>query len=45
VEKAIKVALVLHGIEFPKTHDLDFLLARLDGRGLPFLRSRRTPRR
>jgi HEPN domain-containing protein len=34
VEKAIKVALVLHGIDFPKTHDLDFLLARAEGHGL-----------
>jgi len=34
VEKAIKVGLVLHGIDFPKTHDLDFLLARAEGHGL-----------
>lgn len=34
VEKAIKAALVLYGIDFPKTHDLDFLLARAAGRGL-----------
>lgn len=34
VEKAIKVALVLHGVDFPRTHDLDFLLARAEGRGL-----------
>jgi HEPN domain-containing protein len=34
VEKAIKVVLVLHAIDFPKTHDLDFLLARAEGRGL-----------
>jgi HEPN domain-containing protein len=27
VEKALKVALTLNGIDFPKTHDLDFLLA------------------
>ena len=27
VEKALKVALTLSGIDFPKTHDLDFLLA------------------
>lgn len=26
VEKALKVALTLKGIDFPKTHDLDFLL-------------------
>jgi HEPN domain-containing protein len=34
VEKAVKVVLVLHGIDFPKTHDLDFLLARARGHGL-----------
>lgn len=34
VEKAIKTALVLHGVDFPKTHDLDFLLARAEGHGL-----------
>jgi HEPN domain-containing protein len=34
IEKAITVALVLRGIDFPKTHDLDFLLARADGHGL-----------
>ena len=34
VEKSVKAALVLHGIDFPKTHDLDFLLARAEGRGL-----------
>lgn len=28
VEKAIKAVLVLRGIDFPKTHDLDLLLAR-----------------
>ena len=28
VEKAIKAVLVLCGIDFPRTHDLDFLLAR-----------------
>lgn len=27
VEKALKVALTLNGVDFPKTHDLDFLLA------------------
>ncbi len=27
VEKALKVALTLIGVDFPKTHDLDFLLA------------------
>jgi HEPN domain len=26
VEKALKVALTLHGVDFPKTHDLDFLV-------------------
>lgn len=26
VEKAVKAVLVLHGIEFPRTHDLDFLI-------------------
>ncbi len=34
VEKALKVALVLAGIPFPRTHDLDFLLARAEGHGL-----------
>ena len=34
VEKAVKAALVLHGVEFPRSHDLDFLLARAEGRGL-----------
>jgi len=34
VEKAIKAALFLRGIDFPKTHDLDFLLARLGSGGL-----------
>jgi len=27
IEKALKVALTLNGVDFPKTHDLDFLLA------------------
>lgn len=27
VEKALKVALTLGGIDFPKTHDLDYLIA------------------
>lgn len=27
VEKALKVALTLHGVDFPKTHDLDYLIA------------------
>lgn len=27
IEKAIKVARVLRGIDFPKTHDLDFVFA------------------
>jgi len=34
VEKAVKAALVLHGVDFPRSHDLDFLLARAEGRGL-----------
>jgi HEPN domain-containing protein len=34
VEKALKIALVLGGIDFPRTHDLDFLLGRADGRGI-----------
>lgn len=34
VEKAVKVALVLYGIDFPSTHDIDFLLARAEDRGL-----------
>lgn len=34
VEKAIKVALVLRGVDFPRTHDLDFLLARAEEHGL-----------
>jgi hypothetical protein len=29
VEKALKVALVLAGVDFPRTHDLGFLLARV----------------
>lgn len=28
VEKALKVGLTLAGIAFPRTHDLDFLIAR-----------------
>lgn len=28
VEKAVKAVLVLHGIAFPRSHDLDFLLDR-----------------
>jgi HEPN domain-containing protein len=28
VEKAVKAALILRGVDFPTTHDLDFLLAR-----------------
>ena len=27
VEKSLKVALVLGGVDFPKTHDIDFLVA------------------
>jgi HEPN domain-containing protein len=27
VEKALKVGLTLHGVDYPKTHDLDFLAA------------------
>ena len=34
VEKALKGALVLAGIPFPRTHDLDFLLTRAEGHGL-----------
>jgi HEPN domain-containing protein len=34
VEKAVKAALVLHGIDFPRTHDLEFLLARAERHGL-----------
>jgi len=34
VEKAVKAVLVLHGVDFPRSHDLDFLLARADGHGL-----------
>lgn len=34
VEKALKAVLVLSGAGFPRTHDLDFLLARTDGRGI-----------
>ncbi len=26
VEKAVKVALVLEGVDFPKTHDLEYLI-------------------
>lgn len=28
VEKAVKVALMLEGIDFPKTHDLEYLIVR-----------------
>lgn len=31
VEKALKVALTLTGVDFPKTHDIDFLLALTSG--------------
>lgn len=34
IEKSIKVALVLKGIDFPRTHDLDFLLDRAEAGGL-----------
>lgn len=34
VEKAVKAALVLRGVDFPRTHDLDFLLARAEGNDL-----------
>jgi HEPN domain-containing protein len=34
VEKSIKAVLVLNGIDFPRTHDLDFLVARAKGQGL-----------
>jgi HEPN domain-containing protein len=30
VEKALKVALTLKGVDFPKTHDLDYLTALAD---------------
>ncbi len=30
VEKALKVALTLHGLDFPKTHDLDYLISMAD---------------
>lgn len=43
VEKAIKVTLVLRGIDFPRTHDIDFLLARADGHGLGLPEESRTP--
>jgi HEPN domain-containing protein len=35
VEKAIRAVLVLNGIDFPRTHDLDFLVARVKEQGLP----------
>lgn len=34
VEKSLKVALVLRGVDFPRTHDLDFLLARVESHGV-----------
>lgn len=30
VEKAVKVALILEGIDFPKTHDLEYLIVLAD---------------
>jgi HEPN domain-containing protein len=30
VEKALKVALTLTGVDYPKTHDIDFLLALVE---------------
>jgi HEPN domain-containing protein len=35
VEKSIKAVLVVNGIDFPRTHDLDFLVARVKGQGAP----------
>lgn len=34
VEKAVKAVLVLRGVPFPRTHDLEFLLARAEGHGV-----------
>jgi HEPN domain-containing protein len=34
VEKVLKVALTLSGVDFPKTHDLDFLLALCSESGI-----------
>jgi HEPN domain-containing protein len=34
VEKALKAVLVLNGLEFPRTHDLDFLLAHASEHGV-----------
>jgi HEPN domain-containing protein len=34
VEKSLKAVLVLAGVPFPRTHDLDFLLARAEGHRL-----------
>jgi HEPN domain-containing protein len=34
VEKSLKVALLLAAVPFPRTHDLDFLLARAEGHGV-----------
>jgi HEPN domain-containing protein len=36
VEKALKVALVLQGVEFPRTHDLGFLVALVQESGTEF---------
>ena len=34
VEKAVKVALILEGIDFPKTHDLEYLIVLAEKRSI-----------